>query len=140
MKIENYARALDRLSAIQSSMAQNGDFSLLMMKGCADITTLSKLEKNQFHWAMLEGFGAYEFMFLASETNDIPDEVWQRWSSIMAYMMTFPGVQTWWKINPSSFTTSFTTYVDSINSDNPTDMKTVHPYNDFLSDEKVNTD
>jgi len=32
---------------------------------------------------MLEGFGAYEFMFHASKTNDIPDEVWQRWSLLI---------------------------------------------------------
>ena len=140
VQTENYARALDRLSAMQSTMAQSADLSLLMSRGLSDISRLSALEKTQFNWIMLEAFGAYEFMFHASETNDIPDEVWQRWSLVIAYMMSFPGIQTWWKINPSPFMKSFTAYVESINNKNPTDIKAIQRYHDFLREEKVNTD
>ncbi|MFT5520826.1 MAG: hypothetical protein ACI9IA_001423 [Enterobacterales bacterium] len=139
VQTENYARTLDRISTMQSSMSQNSDFALLQSRGMADISKLTTLEKTQFNWSMLEAFGAYEFMFHASETKDIPDEVWQRWSLVIALMMTLPGVQTWWEINPSPFTMSFTAYVESINSDNPTDMNAVQRYHDFLREKKVDT-
>ena len=140
VQTENYARTLDRISTMQSSLSQNSDIALLQSRGMADTSKLTTLEKTQFSWSMLEVFGAYEFMFHASETNDIPAEVWQRWSLVIALMMTLPGVQTWWKINPSPFTKSFTAYIESINSDNPTDMKSVQRYHDFLREDKVNAD
>jgi hypothetical protein len=136
---ENYACALERISSMQSRMSQDGDFALLISSGMRDISKLTSVEKMQFNWAMLEVFGAYEFMFHASQTKDIPEEVWQRWSMSIAIMMSYSGVQAWWKVNPNPFTASFTAYVESIISDNPTDMKAVQRYRDFLLEEKVNT-
>jgi hypothetical protein len=136
---ENYARAEERLSSMWSCMSQNGDFAILISRGMTDISRLSSVEKIQFNWAMIEAFGAYEFMFHASETKDIPDEVWQRWSMAIAIIMSYPGMQAWWTVNPFPFTASFAAYVESIISDNPADMKAVQRYRDFLLEEKVNT-
>jgi hypothetical protein len=87
----------------------------------------------QFTWSMYELFGAFEFMFLASKTKAIPKEVWQRWSAAVAWWLTFSGVQIWWKVRPIPFTESFTSYVESLLKNNPTDAESTRRYQEFMA-------
>ena len=132
-RTENFSRALDRVAAMQASLSQDSDAAVVFAKGVEEPSELSPIERIQFTWAMYELFGAFEFMFLASDTDAIPEEVWQRWSSAVAWWLTFPGVQTWWKVRPIPFTDSFTTYVESLLENNPTDNETTRRYEDFLA-------
>jgi hypothetical protein len=77
---------------------------------------------------MYEVFGAFEFMFHASRTDAIPEEVWTRWSSAVAWWLTFPGVQAWWQARPIPFTESFTAFMESLLKDNPTDAEQTQRY------------
>ena len=92
-RTENYSRAQDRLAAIQSMLAQDGEISLIVSKGALDTSKLTPQERIRFTWFMYEVFGGFEFMFHASRTDAIPEEVWTRWSSAVAWWLTFPGVQ-----------------------------------------------
>lgn len=134
---ENYSRALDRVAAMQSTLSQDSETSAIFSKGVADPSDLRPTERLQFTWAMYELFGAFEFMFLASKTKAIPEEVWQRWSSAVAWWLTFPGVQTWWKIRPIPFTDSFTLYVESLLRSNPTDIRTTQHFQDYIAQGKL---
>lgn len=132
-RTENFSRALDRVAAMQASLSQDSDAAVVFAKGVEEPSELSPIERIQFTWVMYELFGAFEFMFLASDTDAIPEEVWQRWSSAVAWWLTFPGVQTWWKVRPIPFTESFTSYVESLLENNPTDDETTRRYGDFLA-------
>lgn len=132
-RTENFSRALDRVAAMQASLSQDTDTAVVFAKGVSDPSTLSPTERIQFTWAMYELFGAFEFMFLASNTDSIPEEVWRRWSSAVAWWLTFPGIQTWWKARPIPFTDSFTTYIESLLKNNPTDEETTQRYEYFLA-------
>jgi len=130
---ENFSRALDRVAAMQSLLSQDTATSVIFSKGVADTSKLAPKERMQFTWAMYELFGAFEFMFLASRDNSIPGEVWQRWSSAVAWWLTFPGVQAWWKVRPIPFAESFTAYVDSVLMNNPTAVEITQRYQDFVA-------
>ena len=132
-RTENYSRALDRLAAMQSMLSQDGEISLIWSKGCLDASKLTPQERMRFTWSLYEAFGAYEFMFHASRTDAIPEEVWARWSSGVAWWLTFPGVQNWWQARPIPFTESFTAYVDSLLKDNPADAEPTRRYQDFIA-------
>jgi hypothetical protein len=120
-RTENYVRALDRLSAMQSILSQDGELSRLYAKGVQDTATLTAQEKMQFTWSLYEAFGAFEFLFHAAQIKMVPEEVWARWSATVAWWLSFPGMQAWWAVRPVSFTTSFTPFVDATLRDNPTD-------------------
>ncbi|MFT5451232.1 MAG: hypothetical protein ACI9N9_000716 [Enterobacterales bacterium] len=137
---ENYARTLERMGAMQSTMANDGDFALLMSKGIADPSRLTTKEKIQFNWSMYESFGTFEFMFHTVNTNALPEEIWQRWSLTVAWWLTQPGVLIWWKAVPVPFTPSFTSYIESIINDNPTDMQATLRFQEFLREKKVKSD
>jgi len=138
-RTENYSRALDRLAAMQSSLSQDDKFSLIFSKGVLDTTNLTSQERLRFTWSLYEAFGAFEFMFHASKTDAIPEEVWSRWSAAVAWWLTFPGVQNWWASRPIPFTDSFTLFVESLLEDNPTDADSLQRYQEFISEGKSQT-
>jgi len=138
-RTENYSRALDRLAAMQSSLSQDDEFSLMFTKGAVDTSKLTPRERIRFTWSLYEVFGAFEFMFHASKTNSIPEEVWRRWSSAVAWWLTFSGVQAWWSSRPIPFTDSFTSFVESLLEDNPTDAESTERYQDFIAEGKSQT-
>ena len=132
-RTENFSRALDRVAAMQANLSQDSESAVSFAKGVEDPRALTPRERIQFTWSMYELFGAFEFMFLASNTDAIPKQVWQRWSSAVAWWLTFPGVQTWWSARPIPFTTSFTAYVEALLKDNPTDGETTRRYHEFVA-------
>ena len=70
-RTENYARAMDRLAAIQSTLSQDGEISLIFSRGVLDASKLTPLDKVRFNWSLYEVFGAFEFMFHAAKTKSI---------------------------------------------------------------------
>ena len=131
-RTENYARALDRISAIQALLGQDGEMSRIISRGVRDTSKLTSLEKIRFTWCLYETFGALEFMFHTHQNDDLPAEVWGRWSRIVAWWMSYPGVQTWWKNRPVQFTEGFTAFVEAISSDNPTDLEANERWRQFI--------
>lgn len=132
-RTENYARALERLAAMQSMQSQDSDTSLILSRGILDPAKLSPQERIRFTWIMFEAFGAYEFMFHASKTDSIPEEIWWRWSMALAWWVSFPGVKTWWKAVPVPFTGSFTSFVESLMENNPSDAEATRRWRDFIA-------
>lgn len=132
-RTENYSRTLDRLAGMQSMLSQDGEIAGIFSKGVTDTSKLTPTERVRFTWSMYELFGAFEFMFHASRTDAIPEEVWRRWSSAVAWWLTFPGIQTWWNARPIPFTDSFTEFVESLLKDNPTDAESTQRYQEFIA-------
>jgi len=132
-RTENYVRALERISAIQSSLSQDGDFARLFAKGVQDPSLLTSRERIQFTWALYESFGTFEFLFHAAQKKSVPDEVWSRWSGIVAWWLTFPGVIRWWSARPVPFTDSFSAFVEAMIRENPTDTAALARWNEFLT-------
>ncbi|MDH5240787.1 MAG: hypothetical protein OEW73_08405, partial [Gammaproteobacteria bacterium] len=60
---ENYARALDRISAMQSRLSQDSEISSIFARGVQDTSKLTAFERIRFTWALYEMFDAFEFMF-----------------------------------------------------------------------------
>ena len=118
---------------MQATLSQDSAATIVFSKGVSDTSSLTPNERLQFTWAMYELFGAFEFMYLASKDDSIPLEVWQRWSSAVAWWLTFPGVRTWWAARPIPFAASFTSYIESLMENNPTDAETTRRYLDFVS-------
>ena len=135
-RTENYSRAQDRLAAIQSMLGKDSEISLIVSKGALDTSKLTPQERMRFTWSMYEVFGAFEFMFHASRTGAIPEEVWNRWSSAVAWWLTFPGIQAWWQARPIPFTESFTGFMESLLKDNPTDAEQSQRYQEFIAQGK----
>ena len=130
---ENYTRALDRISAQQSRLAQDGEFAMMLSRGVRDTKSLTPGERVQFTWVFYEIFGAFEFMFHAAENNAIPEEVWNRWESTIAFWLIYPGVLAWWEVRPTPFTDSFTSFVESVIRDNPAGDDTGLAWQDFIN-------
>jgi len=66
----------------------------------------------QFTWTFYEMFGAFEFMFHQATSNELPPEVWERWSETLSWWLSLPGVKAWWISRPAPFSASFTSYID----------------------------
>ena len=132
LRTENYGRALDRVAAMQSQLSRDTDLSRFFSKGVADTSQLTTAERIQFTWALYEAFGAFEFMFQASRTRGLPEEVWARWSSTVAWWLSFPGVQSWWRHLPVPFTASFSAYVEGMLRENAVDQAAAQRWQEFI--------
>jgi mannosyltransferase OCH1-like enzyme len=123
---ENFSRALDRVASIQATLSQDPEMSVIFSKGVSDPSDLTSRERMQFTWTMYELFGAFEFMFFVSKANAIPEEIWQRWSSAVA-------------VRPIPFSESFTSYIETVLENNPTDTESTRRYQQFLAEGRVPT-
>ena len=132
-RTENYARALERVSAFQAVLSQDSDLARIFAKGVRDTSELTGLEKIRFTWSLYEAFGSFEFMFQTYKTDEIPEEVWKRWSETVAWWLHFPGVQQWWTNRPVNFTESFTLFVESVIRENPTDIEASQKWQEFVA-------
>ena len=133
IRTENFARALERVSTMQSVLFENGELARLQAQGVLDPSTLTREERLQLTWWLSEAFGAFEFMFHQAQSGALPNEVWSRWSATTAWWVSFPGVQAWWQARPTPFSQSFTSFVDSLIRDGGFDSEAVDRFNKFLA-------
>ena len=133
IRTENYGRALDRIASMQSQLSRDTELSRFFSKGVADASLLTPAERIQFTWALYEAFGAFEFMFEAARTRALPEEVWARWSSTVAWWLSFPGVQSWWRHRPVPFSASFSAYVEGILRENKVDRAAAQRWQEFVA-------
>jgi hypothetical protein len=139
-RTENYARALGRIATMQSTLSQDSEVSGIFTRGVQDATNLTALERIRFTWALYEMFDAFEFMFYTYENDEIPEEVWARWSQTLAYWLSFPGVTAWWDVRPVHFTESFTVFVETLVRDNPTDKAATERWQQFVTGRQAPAD
>jgi len=111
LKTENYARALERVAAMQARLSSDASFAAIVTRGAMDPSRLSVEERVQFTWTFYEMFGAFEFMFHQSESGALPLDVWQRWSDTLSWWISLPGVRAWWIARPAPFSANFTSFV-----------------------------
>jgi hypothetical protein len=51
----------------------------------------------------------------------------------MAWWLAFPGVRSWWQARPTPFSASFTSYIDTLLEQAPTDAMANQHWWDFIS-------
>jgi len=133
LRTENYARALERVAVMQAQLSRDGDLAEIFSKGVSDVSKLTPPQRIQLTWSLYEAFGSFEFMFHASRTRALPEEVWERWSAAVAWWLTFPGVRIWWDARPTPFTASFTAFVEATLENNPSDAAASQKWREFVS-------
>ena len=133
IRTENFARALERVSAMQSLLFENRDLAQLQAQGVLDPSALTRAERLQLTWWLTEAFGAFEFMFHQAKGGALPDEVWARWSATIGWWLSLPGVQAWWQARPTPFSGSFTAFVDVLIRDGRFDSEAANRFNNFLA-------
>lgn len=114
LRAESYARALERISGIQSQLSRDGALADLVTRGVLDVTALTPQERIRFTWIFYEIFGSFEFMFHQAGAGALPAEVWERWSATVAWWLSWRGVRAWWQARPAPFSASFSAFVDGL--------------------------
>jgi hypothetical protein len=122
---------------MQSQLSRDTELSRFFTRGVADAFQLTPSERIQFTWALYEAFGAFEFMFEAAKTRALPEEVWARWSSTVAWWLSFPGVQSWWHHRPVPFSASFSSFVDAILRENVVDQAAAQRWLEFVAGKRM---
>ena len=133
LRTENYGRALDRISAMQSQLSRDTELSRFFAKGVVDVSQLTPIERIRFTWALYEAFGAFEFMFDAARTGALPEAVWMRWSPTVAWWLSQPGVKSWWVHRPVPFSPQFSSFVEGILRENVVDQAATQRWQQFVA-------
>lgn len=84
LRSENYARALERMSTLQSRLSVDPELHHVFMVGSEEPVRLSRAERARFSRALYEMFGAGEFMYHQSRDDALPPAVWARWHRFVA--------------------------------------------------------
>jgi len=113
LRSQNYARALDRLAAVQSRLSANPAASSLFSRAVRDTNLLTPEERIQFTWILYEMFGTFEFMFDEAGRGTLPPHVWNRWATTVAWWISMPGVRAWWRARPTPFNARFSAFVEA---------------------------
>lgn len=110
---QNYAKALDRIAAVQSRLGTEPTASGIFSRGVRDASCLDPAERIQLTWILYEIFGSFEFMFEEARRGTIPPQVWDRWAATLAWWISLPGVRAWWQSKPAPFTEGFSKFVET---------------------------
>jgi hypothetical protein len=132
LRTENYARALERVAAMQSRLSEDASLTPVFERGVLDATVLSPQERIRFSWAFYEMFGAFEFMFHQAREGAMPQEVWDRWAETLAWWISLPGVVAWWRSRPTPFSASFSAFVERRIEAGPVDVDAARRWAVFL--------
>jgi hypothetical protein len=132
LRAENYARVLERISAIQSQLSRESDLADLVTRGLVDASALTPAERIRLTWAFYENFGAFEFMFHQARAGGLPADVWERWAATIAWWLTWPGLRAWWGARPAPFSASFAAFVDGLLADLPVDRDAARRWQAFV--------
>jgi hypothetical protein len=135
LRTENYARALERVAAIQARLSTDPSLANVFGRGVLHADVLTPQERIQFAWAFYEMFGAFEFMFHQAQDGALAQEVWGRWSATLAWWISLPGVHAWWQAKPTPFTPAFSALVESYVRDGPSDPEAARRWTLFLRGE-----
>ena len=133
LRTENYARALDRVAVLQARLSADPDLAAVFGRGLLDTSALTLGQRIQFTWAFYEMFGAFEFMYHQSQAGALEDEVWERWSATLAWWISLPGVQSWWRAKPAPFSSSFSAFVEACLSTSRPDAGAARRWREFLT-------
>jgi hypothetical protein len=132
LRAENYARVLDRLSTLQSNLSSDRELNRIVTVGARNPESLTAEERTRMTWALFELLGATEFVFHQAEDRALPDPVWARWEATLAWWVSHPGVQLWWRSRPSPFTPAFERLVDGLIENSPVDQDALRRWRRFV--------
>lgn len=135
LRIENYSRVLERMSALQSRIAAEPGLNRLFMVGAEDPARLTRAERTRFAWALYELFGAAEFMYHQSLEKALPAPVWNRWQETIRWWLSYPGVRAWWDAKPAPLTRDFETFGARMIEDHPVDPAVLRRWRGFVAGE-----
>lgn len=135
LRAENYARVLDRMSALQSQLSVNPELNRIVVVGAGDPGALEPQERVRFGWAMYELFGAAEFMYHQAEQKALPTEVWTRWQKTVAWWFHSPGIRTWWENKPTPLSSDFERFCDDLRRTGTIDAQAARRWELFVAGE-----
>jgi len=133
LRAENYARVLERLSTVQSSLSADAELNRIVIVGAQSPETLTRSERVRLAWALYELMGAGEFVYHQAEEGSLPDEVWARWRSTLAWWISHPGIQAWWAARPGPFSASFERFMVDLMENNPLDAEAVRRWERYVA-------
>ncbi len=136
LRTENYARVLDRMSTLQSNLSTDTELNRIVIVGAQDPGALTRSERARFSWAMYELLGAGEFMFHQGQDGALPEEVWIRWETTIAWWLSNPGIQAWWRARPSPFSASFEAFVEETIRTRPVPPEVASRWESFVSGDR----
>jgi hypothetical protein len=132
LQSQTYGRALDRLASVQSRLGTDPAAANVFNRGVRDPGLLTIDERTQFTWILYEIFGAFEFMFDEAEDGRLPAHVWKRWSETLAWWISLPGVQAWWRAAPTPFNDRFSAFVEARIGQPAFDVERAQRWRQFL--------
>jgi hypothetical protein len=133
LRTENYARALDRLSTLQSKLSSDAELNRIVVIGAQTPDALTRSERMRFTWSLYELLGAAEFVFHQARLGALPDEVWDRWRATMVWWLANPGIQAWWAAKPTPFSSSFEAFADEVIRSQAFDPDTARRWERFVA-------
>jgi hypothetical protein len=139
LRTENYARALDRLSTVQSNLSSDGELNRIVVVGAQKPEALTRTERMRFTWSLYELMGAAEFVYHQAQQGALPKEVWERWKATIVWWLSNPGIQKWWSSKPTPFSASFEAFADDMIRNTPYDPQAALRWARFVSGEGLAT-
>lgn len=135
LRTENYARVLDRMSALQAQLSADSELNRIVVVGAGRPEALERQERVRFGWAMYELFGAAEFMYHQAVQKALPAEVWTRWQKTVAWWFSHPGIRTWWDNKPTPLSSDFESFVEDLLRSHQIDEEAARRWELFVSGE-----
>ena len=98
---------------LQDEILVNGDLLRTFTRGC-DGTDLGAEEEARFAMMLSKLFNNYELYFMLSREIQFPEDVTEALRRSLIDRLRQPGVRRWWAAHPTTFSSEFVQWVDSL--------------------------
>ena len=112
-EIANHLALVEQIGAMRTLHMTDKTMAALVLKGAAELSSLTDVEHDQFYWYALHRFDLWETALLINERGGLPQGTWELWNSGMCESVRRPGfIEVWESGMYRYFTPRFRTNMD----------------------------
>jgi len=114
VKSESAHRVTDSFNQLNLLVASDERLAELWHKGVANYDDLSDSEKASFGFIQLAAFRIYDSLYYQIQRGTGNKQLWKGEINTIRWLLSCPGMRSWWRQQQFAFSPSFHEYIDNI--------------------------
>ena len=118
-RTSTYQSVVSDFSALNQSMTETPELSLLFVNALEDFSSLSADEKAKVSQLFFMCFRNFENMYYQNRKGYLEEELWIGWKRLMLTYFARPGFQSWWTHRADVYSRPFAEFLRTEKIDKP---------------------
>lgn len=114
LKATSHHAVTDSFNALNALLATDQNVARIWRCGLADLGNLNDDEATSFSFLALANMRIFETLYYQNKTGTMEEDLFEAELNTLKWAFTNPGIRTWWRANPISFSTEYRAFIDAL--------------------------